>query len=527
MTSRCGSLAAFEGPKKLRRLATTSKRSPQLPVALANVNSRPLEFFERIMHVGNRHSAFLMARVLLLEGAVDATLLERALQSVHRRVPILQATIATGSRGPELIGLPPQPPPILRRVERTDDATWQQIAVDEVHERFAEGTTLWRATLVSAPAHRRSELVVTIHHSICDGTSATWLMQWTLEAYRALATGRDAEGALPSAAGGLRPPVSKTPLGALASTIAIGWNQLQQAWWGRRTARLCESVDMKTMADRRRTIPVFLQFDESITAALVRRTRDMGVKMHGTLSAAMLLTARRHADDSPSPITCVTNIDLRRHSGRRRSRRPTDRAQATIVPSGANAAPSRDENATGFGCGAYFVVTRHDNIDDGKADSFWETARDASARLWRKLDTAHTTLPYRWVGALAAAAVDKAIEAPGAGRTQTIGVSNLGPVDLGPARNDSSDDEQSATAGSRGTSEVSDQNGARAAAVRGMYSLTGQHGIGPDVTLIAATVDGRLHATLCFVDPLINAERRQLFANEFRERLERAARLDA
>lgn len=252
----------------------------------------------------------------------------------------------------------------------------------------------------------------------------------------------------------------------------------------------------------------------------------MGVKMHGTLSAAMLLTARRHALDSPSSITCVTNIDLRRHSGRRQSQRPTDRSQATLAPAGAAAAPSHAENANRFGCGAYFVVTRHDNIDEGKPGSFWETASDASARLWRKLDTAHTTLPYRWVGALAAAAVGKALEAPGSGRTQTIGVSNLGPVDFGPARIASFDDEQAPTE-FRGTSALSDQRRARAVAVRGMYSLTGQHGIGPDVTLIAATVDGRLHATLCFVDPLINAERRQLFASEFRERLERAARPDA
>ena len=440
-----------------------------------------------------------MTRVLLVSGDVDVPRLELALQALHEQVRMLQATIVTRAWGPQLVLSPPQSAPHLRIVARTDSGTWKGVAIDDVHERFEEGGTLWRATLVRTPGDSDSELIITLHHSICDGTSATWMMEWTLEIYQALTEGRNVAPVLPRSVGDASPPVQATSFGALASTIAIGWQQLQQAWTRSRTARLGTGAAADAQFAIRRTRPEFLEFDAGVTSLLVQRTRQAGARMHGTLCAALIQTVRNHGIPGPEWLTCVTNIDLRRHSGRRTVRHADSATRLARNDGPSSSASTCDDAEPRFGCGAYFVVTRHDRDKAAPPKSFWETAREASSQLWRKLGSAQAGMPHRWAGPFAAAAIRKAMRAPSHGRTQTLGVSNLGPIEFPGA--------------------------ASSISVRGMYSLTGQHGIGPDVTLIAATVNGRLHATLCFVEPLFSFERRQGFAAEFREHLERAADL--
>lgn len=430
--------------------------------------SRPLEFFENVLEIGNQFSSLLMTRTLLLEGTIDPELLAQALRAIRDRVPMLQSSLAPHLLGNELKWSPDLPPPELVVLPRASEEAWQRLAVEEVHRKFRYGQILWRPYLLLADDCKRAELVVTFHHAACDGTSATLLMQWVLRAYEALQHGRSLDAVVTRQCPGATCPYHRSWYEQCKATLEFGGRLLHQLRAGENDLHFAHDGPRAVPVERRRTSPWFFALDPLSTMSLQLRCRQEKATVQGALCAAMLSAAQHEFSSPPRVLSCFSNIDLRRHGW--------------------------GDLLEQFGCLTYFVVTRHRAVRPG---SFWDSARDASTRIAAQANAAGQP-PGRWLGPVASPWLQHFMQSSRMGRTQTVGVSNLGRIRF---------------------PETAD--GPR---VRGMYSLTGQHGVGPDAMLLAATVNERLHATLCFVEPLLGAERQAAFAARFRETLAAACR---
>ena len=429
-------------------------------------DSRPLEFFENVLEIGNQFSSLLMTRTLLLEGTIDPALLAQALRAIRDRIPMLQTTIAPHLLGNELKWSPALPTPELVVLPRASEEAWQRLAVEEVHRKFRYGQILWRPYLLLADDRKRAELVATFHHAVCDGTSATLFAQWVLRAYDALQNGRSLDAVVPHQYPGATCPYHRSWFEQCKATLKFGGRLLQKLLVGENDLHFAHDGPGAVPVERRRTSPWFFALDPLSTMSLQLHCRQERATVQGALCAAMLSAAQHEFFLPPHVLSCFSNIDLRR------------RGLADLMEQ--------------FGCLTYFVVTRHRAVRPG---SFWDSARDASTRIAAQANAAGQP-PARWLGPIASPWLRRFIQSSRMGRTQTVGVSNLGRIRF---------------------SETAD-----GLKVRGMYSLSGQHGIGPDAMLLAATVNERLHATLCFVEPLLGPERQAAFAARFRETLEAA-----
>jgi hypothetical protein len=458
------------------------------------VNHRPLEFFEQLLHAGNQASALIMTRALLLAGKLDPQQLELAIQQVAAQIPLLQATIQRQGWRYMLARSPGRPAPALARRTRQSDETWQHAAIETVHRPFEEREPLWRAELIHEPEQEMAELVITFHHAICDGASATRLMQWILQTYHAIGEGRCLDGIVCPQPTDLQPPFATTRWDQFVATLRFGMANLHQVIRKPVSSILPSDTSTTVSIASRRTVPVFLRFDQPFTSHLVARTRREGTRMFGTLCAAMLLAAQEQFDTEPPPLSCFSNIDLRQFNDARGSpsMRDSTRGDSGLEPTEKCPSTPVAANDFCFGCGAFFVVTRHTELlqqRDRNPNRFWDVARSANGKLRNQLMSATAQPPHRILGPLASSWLRKTLRSSAGGRTQTIGVSNLGVAHL-PSRPDGLQ-------------------------VRGMYSLTGQHGLGPSVMAIAATVNGELHATLSFTSPLTGESRRSRFTQDF------------
>ena len=143
-----------------------------------------------------------------------------------------------------------------------------------------------------------------------------------------------------------------------------------------------------------------------------------------------------------------------------------------------------------FACFAHWCVTSY---TVQRVEEYWGLARECSTRI-QAAARKQGLPPAPWVAPIAARVLKRIAQSPAAGRNNTIGISNLGRLDL-----------------------RCEQPPFR---IRGMYSLTAQHVIGPDVMLIAATVGGQLHGTFCFtVAAEAEEDERRQFVQLFSETL--------
>lgn len=410
-----------------------------------------------------------MARVLILEGAPDLALLQESLRWVYDRIPLLQATMHSGTFQHCLVWSPNLPTPELEVLPRDSDAAWQRAVVEAVHRKFSDGELLWRTSLLLDEERQYSELIVTFHHSICDGASATLFARWLLLAYEAFRAKRSPEGILPPQHWDTVGRSERSILAEAGAALVLGSRMLQQFFWERQNQHPSRQSVPTMGVDKRRTSPWFFALDQEQCLKLQRRSRHEETTVHGALCAAMLRAAQRQITLVTRNLSCFSNIDLRRHSH-------------------ASAGES-------FGCLAYFVVTQHSRIN---MDSFWDTARDASRRIAKEVRAAGRP-PPSWLSPLGDGWLKACMRSASMGRTQDVGISNLGRIELPEVTGDFR--------------------------VRGMYSLSGQHGVGPYAMLMANTLNERLNMTLSFVDPVTKCDQQAKFTQDFREQLESACSL--
>jgi condensation domain-containing protein len=154
---------------------------------LRNVHSRPLLLMERTMYRDGR-TPFTSIFSIKLIGVLEEARLRRALECVQAKHPLLRCVVEDTANGPEFV-LQEKPAPIpLRIVERKDENHWQTEVCREWTVPFDTNCEpLMR--LVWLRGSGVHELLLIVHHCICDGYSGINLLRELLNVYNQPAQG--------------------------------------------------------------------------------------------------------------------------------------------------------------------------------------------------------------------------------------------------------------------------------------------------------------------------------------------------
>ena len=371
------------------------------------VYRRPLGMVESVFAVANALGGFRTIRATLLDRTIDAELLEKALFRVSEVFPLLRARIGRSWRGTEfvvddVIGSLP-----LDVRHRINDRDWQRVSETELRRSYLPSDRLWRMVyLRSADGNGPSELLLAMHHAICDGMSGPSLIHHVLTAFADLAGGR------PALAGMDQPlwPATDRMLANRSQTLRVcrfAESLLRSSVPALRPRLLdTDRVTAGSPAQRRTEIE-FDRWDEPTTAEFLARCRGEKVTVHGALCAAMLAATRPLLESSDRDYSCYSNVNLRPYC-----------------------VPHVDHRQ--FGCFVYWFQTKHHFDEETR---FWDLARECGAAV--KSTFQRDGFPPAIVPGTARAlrfgtrlAMQQTSRNAHGGRTDSVGVSNMGIMQL-------------------------------------------------------------------------------------------------
>lgn len=264
--------------------------------------NRKLTAFEQVFEKVNRLGyMFNIVTICRIEGKMDAEILRKALDMILCRHPRLNSKIVgdLDSLCFQTEGTQKIP---LRLVEMNPKGAWQEVAIAELNEPIDASQVLMRGTLINDSTEKNvNYLVTTLHHAIGDALSTVRLHQDIFTYYQQLAQGEAVSkiNSLP-----VLPPIEQL----LPSAPIQGKEK--------------PSIDFETLSFEqvvpmklRRTGMIQRQLDARLTEKLVKRCRQEKTKVHGALSAAMLLAAVAKIQAGEKRDVCVncrTTVDLRK-----------------------------------------------------------------------------------------------------------------------------------------------------------------------------------------------------------------------
>jgi hypothetical protein len=214
-----------------------------------------------------------------------------ALDALQKRHPFLSLSIEAsdpeedGTSRPFLQRHVDAPIP-LRVVPRASISRWEAEVERELAMPFAPGQApLLRAVLIYEPEH--SILILSGCHSIADGTTFTLLFRDILT----VMAGRPLEP--------LEFPRSAEELLGLAPVAP---------------EQTLEADDLSSAPENKAGAPTVLslQFDKTLTHALVSACREQGVTVHGALAASLVFATRRQAPEFLNkPVRFISPVNTR------------------------------------------------------------------------------------------------------------------------------------------------------------------------------------------------------------------------
>ncbi|HEY3355993.1 MAG TPA: condensation domain-containing protein, partial [Polyangia bacterium] len=280
---------------------------PRLPASLFNCDGRlPLtptqESFVLAQRLRPEVSPVWCAR-LPLRGALDPTLLGRALAAVVERHDLLRTVFETdaGLKTWQRV-LPPagaalavedltRLPPAEREARL---AAW--FAAEQRSRFDLDRWPLWRFRLVALD-DERWELLVTMHHAVADGWSCHVLGAELIAAYRQLAQG--APVALPPLASTFADVVAAAPAGGADEHAAA------RRYWAERFARPWPDVRRLGAARDDAAVSPHVILDEATTTALRRHAAGARRSLHALVLAAWARALTRATGDRDLVLGCA------------------------------------------------------------------------------------------------------------------------------------------------------------------------------------------------------------------------------
>lgn len=245
-----------------------------------------------------------------VRGRLELPRLRAALDLVQRRHPLLRVCVQA-ERGEPSYFTSDAPIPI-EVAERRGPAHWQQVAIAERNRPVPwDRPPLVRLTVLHGEGE--SDLIVTLHHMISDGASATSFFRELLLSYSdAAAAGKLAPRPVLPPIEALMPGAERGLSGLKRSARFIG----QQAWtfFTLRPRLLREQQPVP--AEQRRSSLSHQRLSRAETSALLAACRGHGVTLHSALCAALLMAVGaevRSESLAPRPVLgCCTPVNLRR-----------------------------------------------------------------------------------------------------------------------------------------------------------------------------------------------------------------------
>ncbi len=290
-----------------------------------------------------------------LSGQLNPTLICQALEQLHQRHPLLQATHTLKRKG-YFFRLDAKFSSIPFQVKmKHDDNTWQDIVEQELAQPFPTDQYLWGATLLCPSTPQgNTEIILFFSHAICDGLSVASFLDELLTVYCKLEQGEAID--LPPLP--LLPPIDILVQQAKKTKDAFITKQLAQPiscpW------PYSNSVPL----GQRKTKNVYRHLSMKQYKLIEQTCRQQHITVHAALNAAVLLTAGSFGN--VNNISLQTPINLRRY------------CQPTLS----------NEN---FGCYVSMVTTQH--TCNPQQTSLWDAARDYRAQLKSALPHASAYLP--------------------------------------------------------------------------------------------------------------------------------------
>ena len=266
-------------------------------------NLRPLGIFERALALYDRKSPFNVVSVLRLENAPSPETVQRALDVLQNRHPLLKAGIEN-NKFIKLLN-----PIIQFQVSKSqNDADWLEIVEQELNKRLDPPNGLLRGNYIQHLSSTTSELILTIHHAIMDAVSGMTLLDELLQ----LCTKSDltkesqaeilppVEDRFPPAFKDLRGSIqtAKYVMAQMVEGLSFQWHAL-----GKR-----KPVFNKNS----RGFPMILTLPEALVDDLSKQCRARKVTLNSLLNAVIVLAASRllYAGDS-RPMQTFSFADLR------------------------------------------------------------------------------------------------------------------------------------------------------------------------------------------------------------------------
>ncbi|WP_298868497.1 hypothetical protein [uncultured Gimesia sp.] len=415
---------------------------------------RPLGFVERLFEEGNdRYGGCLMIRAVRLSGPCDVEKLRAAAVNATRSLPLLASTIVRHRKKPRLVRLE-NFQPIVESVTRDSPEHWRQETEQQLTRRLENGGPQWRMVVVHSAASSDWELLLVYNHAIADPVTATVHLERILQEFQQ-----------PT-----KTELTETTITQPLELLLHKENRLRNSLLFIITDLLLKSYQ-KTMAffkrpagleanvNTRKTRLRFSSLSTDQTTTILQTAKQEGISFQGLLLAAMIRSSKKFLQNPSAPCLTLSNISLRHECG------PGDYSREP-------------------GCFIFWFMNSFPQDDDGDLLSL---AKNCSKIVRFSISFARPPAPV--LGAFVGKSLQQLATGNHHGRLATLGVSNIGPVPL--------------------PEQIGDVT------IREDYSISGQNAVGPEVMLLVSTLAGRLHLTLCFVEPLLSPEQ----MTEFRDNL--------
>ncbi|MBE9181926.1 hypothetical protein IQ268_25485 [Oculatella sp. LEGE 06141] len=265
-------------------------------------------------HLGGEMSMTFIGQV---EGLISPDVLQQALRLVQKRHLLLQVHISKSDEGVFFESGDAQDIP-LQVIDKQSDNQWVAIAETEVNQTLCVniGPLCRVIFLRSTEPGSTSEIIVTMHHAICDAISGLNFIDQVLSYCQQIEAGESIADVVTLAA---LPPL-KDLFNASSVNQGTGENPQEESNWDAQSAwggpqpLISEFFEGQAALSDCHTRFLTRQLSREMTIQLKTRSKEEGTTVHAALCAAMLFGAAAIARaDAPVYLSCGSSVSLRNY----------------------------------------------------------------------------------------------------------------------------------------------------------------------------------------------------------------------
>ena len=247
---------------------------------------------ESAMWLTDRATPINICFIAEISGTLEMETLRQALRFVQKRHALLRVRVLLDRSRLFFAGWEGENhPPIPLRSAPASMGSWVEVAEEEISTPFdTQHGLLVRCTVI--PRAHGMTLLLTLHHMIGDGLSASYLVRDILRSCDRMRMGASGELAVLE----LPLPMERHLPDGISSRGMGGMMHISREWWkqrkrcqqlGERHRGLRVECEAPFLARRRRILP--LRFSPEVTARIRQRAREEKTTVHGALGAALCL----------------------------------------------------------------------------------------------------------------------------------------------------------------------------------------------------------------------------------------------